>query len=98
MRIDPQNADVAKSIEHAGHGAHGNRVIAAQDERETPGAGDVGHALAQLDARVLNEGVVLGPRITHFATLRTRHGDVVVVSHPQPHRLQVVFEPGVANG
>ena len=97
VRIDPQHADVAPRIEQARDRTHRDRVIAAQDQREVPQPGDLAHALAELDARGLDQIIELGARVADRAALRHRDGDIAVIGHAQAHLQQPVLEPGVAD-
>src|SRR5207253_7762699 len=54
-----------------------------QDQRKSAALSDVGHALPQLDTRVLDQRIEFRPRITSVAALWSGDGDVVIVADLQ---------------
>src|SRR5579859_6479140 len=72
-------------------------MIAAQDQREVSGTGDMSDTFAQLDTSRLDELVELGARVTDRPTFGPGHRDVLIVGHLQAHGFEVVCETGIAD-
>ena len=97
MGIDPQNAARAARGVKSGEGAHCDGVIAAEDQRDRPGLGQIGYLRRNLGAGSENGRQITGLFVADGSHLRNLGGHVAAVGYFETQGHQAFGQPRVAN-